>query len=159
MPHTNNILLSSIIPSELEHTNTPSPKYENQCHQLRLIARFANRSLNLRQKFLKSCTVSNPARQSNWRTPSYEGENHCSLYTATQIQFSFLRCWSGGHVTWEGHVTSSTSCMYTGSLITRANYLWESERPMYIVIVCLHQKYICIRSNLYICWHFHIHLY
>ena len=63
MPHTNNILFSSIIPSELEHTNTPSPKYENQCHQLRLIARFVNRSFNQRQKFLKSCTVSNPARQ------------------------------------------------------------------------------------------------
>ena len=63
MPHTNNILASSIILSEPELTNTPNPKYENQCHQLRLITRFVNRSFDMRQKFHASYTRSNPARQ------------------------------------------------------------------------------------------------
>ena len=62
IPHTNNILLSSSILLEPELTNTPNAKYENQCHQLRLIARFANRSFNMRQKFHESCNLANPAR-------------------------------------------------------------------------------------------------
>ena len=42
-----------------------------------------------------------------------------------EIVSLYLISWS---IEWEGHVTSSTSCMYSGSLITRANYLYE--RPI-----------------------------
>ena len=37
-----------------------SPKYDNQCHQLRLIARFVNRCFSVRANFLTSCTLSKP---------------------------------------------------------------------------------------------------
>ena len=35
-----------------------SQKYDNQCHQLRLIARFVNRCFSVRANFLTSCTLS-----------------------------------------------------------------------------------------------------
>ena len=38
-----------------------SPKYDNQCHQLRLIARFVNRCFSVRANFLTSCTLSKPS--------------------------------------------------------------------------------------------------
>ena len=37
---------------------------------------------------------------------------------------------SGGHVTWEGHVTSSTSCMYTGSLLSLHNPVARAARAL-----------------------------
>ena len=45
---TKNILSGPVI------TNTQHPNYENQCHHLRLIARYVNRCFSLRQKFLTS---------------------------------------------------------------------------------------------------------
>ena len=55
---------------------------------------------------------------------------------------------SGCHVTWEGHVTSSTSCIYIGTLITRANYLIEVSFHVYTAAQCMYNLHTLYNATL-----------